>query len=328
LQRYDRFKYVIFDDLWKKQVERFWTPFEFNLSLDRGQYFNLEPHEKRIFTKNLLFQTMMDSVIARGVPAFTQYISNPELESCLSVWSFFENIHSRSYTYIIKNVYAEPSKILDETFEDKEILERAGTVTKAYDDLNNADKFNIKERIYLSLINVNILEAVRFYVSFVCSFSFAENKKMLGNCSIIKAIKIDEAFHMQATTAILNILRDEPSEGFQKTIAPLADKAIELFAEAAEEEKKWAKYLFQDGSIMGLNEEILIRYIEWLTDSRLKNLGFPKLFNTKNPIGWLAPYMGEAQVQTAAQEEDISGYRIGASKNDVASADYGDFAAL
>lgn len=325
LQRYDKYKYPVFFDLFNKQLKNFWRPEEISLVLDRTQFQDLQKHQKFIFTKNLLFQTMLDSVVARGVPTFTKHVTNPELELCLNVWGFFENIHSYSYTYIIRNVYADPSKILDQALEDEEILKRADSVTKAYDELNNAT-FDLKEKIYLSLISVNILEAIRFYVSFVCAFAFGENKQMIGNADIIKLIKRDEALHLNTTQSIIKILRDNKEEGFSDVIQRLEPEAIQMFVEGAEEEKQWASYLFQHGSILGLNEQILHQYIEWLTDSRMKELGLPKQFGTKNPMsGWLTPWMSSESVQVAPQESEITSYKIASTKNDSAEADFTGF---
>lgn len=328
LQRYDRYKYPIFFDLFNKQLTFFWRPEEINLMLDRNQFKDLEDHEKRIFTKNLLFQTMLDSVVARGVPTFTEHVSNPELEICLNTWGFFENIHSYSYTYVIKNVYANPSEILDSAFEDKEILKRAASVTQSYDDLARISEFapggvdELKSKIYRSLISVNILEGLRFYVSFVCAFAFGENKKMIGNADIIKLIRRDESVHMYATQSIINILRKHPEEGFQDIIRQEEDIAIKMFMDAVTEEKAWADYLFSDGSIIGLNEQILHKYIEWLADSRMVELGLPKQFGTKNPIGgWIEPWMNSAALQVAPQETEITSYKISSSVSDVGEMD-------
>ncbi len=324
LQRFDKFKYPVFFELYDKQLKNFWRPEEISLMLDRGQFNELAEHEKFIFTKNLLFQTMMDSVVSRGVPIFTQYISNPELEVCCKAWGFFEDIHSYSYSYIIKNVYTQPSIILDEALLDEEILLRADSVTKAYDDLNN-EKLNLKEKIYLSLISVNILEAIRFYVSFVCAFAFGESKRMIGNADVIKLIKRDEALHLTITQNLINILRTEESEGFKEVIESKESEALEMFSKAVEEEKAWCNYLFQHGSIIGLNAEILHQYIEWLTDSRLTNLGFKKMFNTKNPIGsWLEPWLNSNAVQVAPQESEITSYLKSSTVNDVQSMDLSD----
>lgn len=326
LQRFDKYKYPQFFNLFNKQLEQFWRPEEISLSLDRGQFNDLQKHEKFIFTKNLLFQTMLDSVVSRGVPTFTKHVTNPELEICLNTWGFFENIHSYSYSYIIKNVYSNPSKIFDQCLEDSEILARADSVTKAYDDLNEA-KFDLKEKIYLSLISVNILEAIRFYVSFVCAFAFGENKLMVGNADIIKLIKRDESVHLTITQTILNILKTEEQEGFLDVIESRKDVVIKMFTDAVNEEKAWATYLFQHGSILGLNDTILHKYIEWLADSRLSNLGFSKIYNTKNPIGgWLDAWTNSSNVQVAPQESEITSYLKASNFNDMDSLDLSEFA--
>jgi ribonucleoside-diphosphate reductase beta chain len=324
LQRYDQLKYPIFLQLYKKQREFNWSPEEISLTLDRAQFSQLEPHEQFIFTKNLSFQTMLDSAISYGVPVFESYISNPELSLCLGEWARFERLHSYSYNYIIENAYTEPTKIFDAILEDREILTRATSVLSAYEKL--AEGKNIKEDIYLSLISVNILEAVRFYVSFITAFAFAEIKKMVGNADIVKLVRRDEAVHLYITQNIINILQKEKSEGFTEITKLLEDKAIEMFLEGAEEEKKWASYLFSKGSILGLNEQILHRYIEWLVDSRMKSIGLPQQFKTnKNPIGgWSEAWMDSSKVQVAPQETEITSYKIGASKADVSGADYSD----
>ncbi len=328
LQRFDKYKYPIFFDLFNKQLGFFWRPEEISLQLDRNQFSELEEHERFIFTKNLLFQTMLDSIVARGVPSFTKYVTNPELEICLNTWGFFENIHSYSYTYIIKNVYSDPSKILDQALEDSEILRRADSATAAYDSLASTDETNVeslKDKIYLSLISVNILEAVRFYVSFVCAFAFGENKKMIGNADIIKLIRRDEAVHLYCTQNILNILRTVEEEGFTAVAERCKDRAIQMYVEAAAEEKKWSQYLFSNGSLIGLSEAVLNRYIEWLTDTRMKDVGLPKQFGSKNPIGgWLDPWMGNNSLQVAPQESEITSYKIGQSNNDLSNVSYDD----
>lgn len=327
LQRYDRFKYPIFFDLFSKQLTLFWRPEEINLSKDRNDYETLQDHEKHIFTSNLLFQTMLDSVVSRGVPSFNQYVTNPELEACLNAWGFFETIHSYSYTYIIKNLYPNPTEVLDRALIDPEIQKRADSVSKSYDELNSATKDNVKARIYMGLVSVNILEAIRFYVSFACAFAFAENKKMIGNADIIKLIKRDEATHLFITQNIMNILRKEKSEGFQEIIKEHEDLAIKAFVDGANEEKEWAAYLFKDGSMLGLNEKLLSTYIEWLTDSRMAAIGLPKQFNAKNNgLGtWIDAWMSSEKVQVAPQESEITSYKIGASKNDVKELDLSNF---
>ena len=331
LQRYDKFKYPVFFDLYKKQLEFFWRPEEIELKKDRNDFKNddiMSENERFIFTSNLKYQTMMDSVICRGVPTLTQYVSNPELEACMNVWQFFEQIHSYSYTYIIKNVYSNPSEVLDSCLTDKEILKRADVAIKEYNTLremsSSGKKNDLKKQIYLTLISVNILEAVRFYVSFICAFAFAENKKMIGNADIIKLIKRDEALHLYNTQEIIKILRTEESEGFVDIANECEEKACQMFESAANEEKLWAKYLFKNGSIIGLNEVVLSEYIDWLCMSRRKTIGLPYDKGCRNPIsGWTDPWMNSESVQVAPQEHEITSYKIGASTNDLEDTDFG-----
>ena len=331
LQRYDKFKYPVFFDLYKKQMEMFWRPEEINLTKDRNDYKGLmEENEKFIFTSNLKYQTMLDSVICRGVPSLTQFVSNPELEASMNAWQFFEQIHSYSYTYVVKNVYADPSEVLDSCFTDKEILKRAKVVIKEYNKLEEMakqanSKKALKKQIYLTLITINILEAVRFYVSFVCSFAFAENKKMVGNADIIKLIKRDEALHLYNTQEIIKILRNNPDEGFTQVAQECEEEACQMFDSAAAEEKNWAEYLFKDGSIIGLNEKVLSQYVDWLCMSRRKAIGLPYDTGYKNPIaGWTDPWMRSEAVQVAPQEHEITSYKIGATTNDLGETDFGD----
>lgn len=326
LQRYENPKYEVFLKLFREQVTAFWTPEEINISLDGQNFKLLSDHEKHIFTKNLQFQTLMDSVIARGVPCLTEYVSNPELEVCLSAWQFFENIHSYAYTYLIKNVYDNPVKIMDGVLEDQEILARCDSVSREYDRLRECSEGDLKKQIYLTLISINILEAIRFYVSFVCAFAFANNKKMIGNADIIKLIKKDEAKHLLITQTILKILEENEEEGFQETIKENKDEAIRMFRFAVDEEKSWAQYLFKDGGLLGLNYEIMSQYIEWLADTRLKQLNLPTQYNIKkSPIGgWITPWMDSESVQVAPQESEITSYKVFASKSDVSTEDFSD----
>jgi len=324
LQRYDKFRYPVFFELFDRQLTLFWRPEEISLQKDRVDYQSLEPHEKHIFTSNLLFQTLMDSVVGRGVDVFAKHISSPELEACFKAWQFFETIHSYSYTYIIKNLYSNPSELLDQALLIPAISDRINSVCNSYEDLESATQDNVKDRLYLALISVNILEAVRFYVSFVCAFAFAENKKMIGNADIIKLIKRDESVHLYITQSILNILNKNEDEGFFETIEKNRETAINMFLMAAEEEKAWARYLFKDGSILGLNDKLLSNYIEWLTDSRMSMIGLPKQFNTKNNgLGsWITAWMESSTVQVAPQESEVTSYRISAGKNDIDKLDF------
>ena len=330
VQRYDIVKYPIFKDLDSKQMMNFWRPEEIELKKDRGDFKEMSDNEKFIFTSNLKYQTMLDSVICRGVPTVLQYVTNTELEACLMTWQFFEKIHSQSYSYIIQNVYADSSEVFGGIYQDKEIMKRANSAITDYNNLmgmasESTKLADLKKQIYMTVISINILEAVRFYVSFICSFAFAENKKMAGNADIIKLIKRDEALHLANTQQILKILHSEESEGFVKTAQKCEGMAVEMFESAAREEKEWASYLFQNGSIIGLNEIVLHQYIDWLCMSRRKAIGLPYENVGKNPIaGWTEPWLNSEAVQVAPQEHEITSYKIGASKNDLEDMDLGD----
>ena len=330
VQRYDVIKYPAFKKLDSMQMMNFWRPEEIELKKDRGDFQTLTDNEKFIFTSNLKYQTMLDSVICRGVPTLLEHVTNTELEACMMTWQFFEKIHSQSYSYIIQNVYADSSAVFGGIYEDKEIMKRANSAIEYYNNLMGmvcepGKVASLKKQIYMTIMSINILEAVRFYVSFICSFAFAENKKMVGNADIIKLIKRDEALHLASSQEILKILQSEESEGFTKVAEQCQDAAIEMFENAAHEEKEWASYLFKDGSIIGLNETVLHQYIDWLCMSRRKSIGLPYDNVGKNPIGgWTGPWMSSESVQVAPQEHEITSYKIGASKNDLEDMDFGD----
>lgn len=328
VQRYDIIKYPVFKKLDSRQMENFWRPEEIELKKDRGDFKEMSDNEKFIFTSNLKYQTMLDSVICRGVPTLLEYVTNTELEACMMTWQFFEKIHSQSYSYIIQNVYSDSSEVFGGIYQDKEIMKRANSAITDYNNLmgmdsNSTKTADLKKQIYMTIMSINILEAVRFYVSFICSFAFAENKKMAGNADIIKLIKRDEALHLSSTQEILKILHKEDKEGFVKTAEQCQESAVKMFENAAKEEKEWASYLFKDGSIIGLNETVLHQYVDWLCMSRRKAIGLPYDNVGKNPIGgWTGPWMSSESVQVAPQEHEITSYKIGASKNDLEDMDF------
>ena len=331
VQRFDVIKYPVFKDLDSRQMMNFWRPEEIELKKDRNDFLEMSENEKFIFTSNLKYQTMLDSVICRGVPTLLEFVTNTELEACLMTWQFFEKIHSQSYSYIIQNVYPDSREVFGGIYDDKEIIKRAKVAIEDYNNLmgmacsKNSLK-EIKKQIYMTIISINILEAIRFYVSFICSFAFAENKKMVGNADIIKLIKRDEALHLYNTQEILKILNTVEEEGFTTVAKECEEDACKMFESAAEEEKRWASYLFKDGSIIGLNEAVLHQYIDWLCHSRRKAIGLPYATGFKNPIsGWTDSWMNSESVQVAPQEHEITSYKIGASKNDLEDMDLGGF---
>ena len=187
--------------------------------------------------------------------------------------------------------------------------------------------FDLKKQLYLAMMSVNILEAIRFYVSFACSFAFAERELMEGNAKIIKLIARDEALHLSGTQHILNIMqegKDDPEMAI--VAAQCREEAIQMFVEAAEQEKDWAEYLFKDGSMIGLNKDILCQYVEQITNARMTAVGLPAQFESKsNPIPWINSWLVSDNVQVAPQEAEISSYLVGQIDSQVDASDFGDF---
>lgn len=347
--RYDRQKYPIFEKLIEKQLSFFWRPEEVDLSKDRKDFMALPEHEKHIFLSNLKYQTLLDSVQGRSPNiAFLPITSLPELETWFETWAFSETIHSRSYTHIIRNIVNEPSVIFDQIVTNPEIVRRAESVTRLYDELialinvhavhgegvhNIAGKsfdtslYNLKTKLYLTLVSVNVLEAIRFYVSFACSFAFAERALMEGNAKIVRLIARDEALHLTGTQHMLTIMasgRDDAD--FKKISEERRPEVIELFREAAEQEKEWAEYLFSQGSMIGLNARILGDYVEYITNVRMKALGLENLFPARiNPLPWMNSWLVSDNVQVAPQESEISSYLVGQIDNEVDKDDFEGF---
>lgn len=334
--RYDQQKYEVFEKLIEKQISFFWRPEEIDISKDRRDFANLPEHEKHIFISNLKYQTLLDSIQGRSPNvALLPLVSIPELETWIETWSFFETIHSRSYTHIIRNIVTDPSVVFDDIVDNEQILRRAEDIATYYDDLIEYSQYynlfgegthtidgktitislrELKKKLYLCLMCVNVLEAIRFYVSFACSFSFAERELMEGNAKIIKLIARDEALHLTSTQHMLNIMKsgvDDPE--MAEIAAELEDESYEIFRKAAEQEKEWAAYLFKDGSTIGLNKEILCQYVEYITNLRMLSVGLKPCFEnaTANPIPWINAWLSSDAVQVAPQEVEISSYVIG-----------------
>ncbi|QCI23204.1 class Ia ribonucleoside-diphosphate reductase subunit beta [Buchnera aphidicola] len=349
ISRYDQQKYAIFEKLIEKQLSFFWRPEEVDLSKDLIDFQNLPDHEKHIFISNLKYQTLLDSIQGRSPNvAFLPIISLPELETWIETWSFSETIHSRSYTHIIRNIVNTPSLIFDDIIHNKNIANRAKDIAKYYDDLIimtsywhllgegkhviNGKKIlinlhELKKLLYLCLISVNALEAIRFYVSFACSFAFAEREIMEGNAKIIRLIARDEALHLTGTQHILNILKNNKNNEEMTEIAQECySECCNLFISVSEQEKLWAEYLFQDGSMLGLNKEILSQYIEYITNVRMNAIGLPMPFLiTSNPIPWINSWLISDNVQVAPQEISVSSYLIGQIDSDINHTEFDSF---
>jgi ribonucleoside-diphosphate reductase beta chain len=331
IQRYDIFKYPQFDKLNQTMLGYFWRPEEVSLQKDRGDYASFRPEQKHIFTANLKYQTLLDSVQGRGPSlAFLPYVSNPELEGCIITWDFFETIHSRSYTHIMKNVYPDPSEVFDTILDDKEILKRAVSVTKHYDlfstmatDLIYKKKgtlYDVKKQLYMAIQNVNLLEGLRFYVSFACTFAFGELKLMEGSAKIISLIARDESQHLALTTHIIKNWQTGDDKDFVKIQKECKDDVYQMYKDCVEEEKAWAKHLMKDGTLIGLNEKLLHRYVEFIANKRLKAIGFDPIFEqpvTQNPLPWTQHWLSSSGLQVAPQETEVESYIIGGVKQDV-----------
>ncbi len=342
--RYDQQKYPIFEKLIEKQLSFFWRPEEIDLSSDRGEYADLPDNEQHIFISNLKYQTLLDSVQGRSPNvALLPLVSIPELETWIETWSFSETIHSRSYTHIIRNIVADPSVIFDDIVTNEEIAKRAESVTVFYDKLialtnkmyakkidlaeDHAFRKKIKTALFLTIVSVNVLEAIRFYVSFACSFSFAERSLMEGNAKVIKLIARDEALHLSGTQNIISLLTSGEDDPEMAEIAREQEKAVyAIFNEAAEQEKEWADYLFKDGSMIGLNAQILKDYVEYITNVRLKAIKLTPIFESRsNPLPWMNHWLVSDNVQVAPQESEISSYLVGQVDSKVDSDDFSEF---
>ena len=348
--RYDQQKHPVFEQLIEKQLSFFWRPEEVDVSKDRMDYGNLSSHEQHIFISNLKYQTLLDSIQGRSPNVvLLPLVSIPELETWIETWTFSETIHSRSYTHIIRNIVNDPGIVFDDIMQNEHILGRAADIAKYYDDLYyDSQLYNLygagthtingkevtvnlkslKKQLYLCLMAVNVLEAIRFYVSFACSFAFAERKLMEGNAKIIKLIARDEALHLTGTQHILNLMRNGRDDPEMVDIAyECYQESIDIFTRAAEQEKEWAGYLFKDGSMIGLNKDILCQYIEYITNLRMEAVGLPVAFpNSKsNPIPWINTWLSSDNVQVAPQETEISSYLVGQIDSDLSDSDFDDF---
>jgi ribonucleoside-diphosphate reductase beta chain len=328
--RYDKVKYPVFDKLTDKAWGFFWRPEEVVLTKDSKDFRSLTEHEQHIFVSNLKRQILLDSVQGRAPTlAFLPICSLPELEIWIQTWAFFETIHSKSYTHILRNVYPDPSSVFDDMMEIKEIVDCANDISKYYDDLIDFNKtrdvysfpdkrlLDHKKSLWRCLNAVNALEGVRFYVSFACSWAFAELKKMEGNAKIIKFIARDENVHLAATQHLLKILPKEDPD-FAQIKEELKDEMTTLFLDVVDQEKAWAEYLFKDGSMIGLNKDILCDYIEWIARKRMMSISLPCPFKiTTDPLPWTAKWIAGGEVQVAPQETQISSYVVGAINQDI-----------
>ena len=351
MQRYDEYKYPDFDKLTQTQLGYFWRPEEVSLQKDRADYQTLSEQQKHIYTSNLKYQILLDSVQGRGPGmAFSPYCSLPELEGCMGVWEFMEQIHSRSYTHIIKNIYSDPSDVFDSVLDDDKIMARASSVTKAYNDFidyagmyansnmwqpsaRSSPSFvwtikDLKRHLYKAILNVNILEGIRFYVSFACSFAFGELKLMEGSAKIISLIARDESQHLALTQKIIYKWKKNDDPVMKEIGEEEKDTVVQMFRDAVEEEKDWARYLFSQGPMIGLNEKLLCQYVEWIANRRMKAIGIDPIYDIpakNNPLPWTEHWLNSKGQQNAPQETEIESYIVGGIKQDVESNTFSGF---
>ena len=351
IQRYDSYKYPAFENLTKSQLGYFWRPEEVSLQKDRGDYQTLRPEQKHIYTSNLKYQTMLDSVQGRAPGmAFAPFCSLPELEGCMKVWEFMEMIHSRSYTYIMKNVYSNPSEVFDTILRDEKIIERAASVTESYDEfINQAHAWgqgnfwqetarsspsaqwclkDLKRSLYRAVANVNILEGIRFYVSFACSFAFGELKLMEGSAKIISLIARDENQHLAITQNIINNWRKGDDPDMLEVVKEEEEWTCEMFSRCVDEEKRWAEYLFKEGTMIGLNDKLLMQYVEWIANKRMRSIGLKPLYDIpikNNPLPWTEHWISSKGLQVAPQETEVESYVVGGIKQDVKKDTFSGF---
>ncbi|NQY49750.1 MAG: ribonucleotide-diphosphate reductase subunit beta [Colwellia sp.] len=349
ISRYDQQRYIAFEKLIEKQLSFFWRPEEVDVSKDRADWQSLTDSEKHIFISNLKYQTLLDSMAARSVNAvFLPLVSLPEVETWVETWAFSETIHSRSYTHILRNLFTNPGEVFDDIIVNPAILKRATSIAKYFDDVILTTQLlqsqgegsyevegktievstrKLKERLFLAVCSVNALEAIRFYVSFACSFAFAERELLEGNAKIIKLIARDEALHLTGTQHILNNWKSGKDDPEMKIVsAEMRDEGLQIFLDVVEQEKEWAQYLFKDGSMIGLNAEILNQYIEYISNQRLTAIGYDAPFDIKsNPLPWMNAYLVSDNVQVAPQETEISSYLVGQVDSSVDADDFDGF---
>lgn len=322
----------------RQMISYFWVPEEVSLLKDRNDFMTMTQGEQFIFVSNLKYQILLDSIQGRGpLLAFLPFITLPELEGAVITWGFFETIHSRSYTHMIRNLFSDPSEVINHIIDIPEIIERAAAIGKYYDDFieigcryrvdpTSVDMKELRKKLYLALMCINILEGMRFYVSFSCTFAFGERKIMEGSTKIMGFIARDEAQHLALTQNLIKMMREgADGDAWIDVIAECEDEAVQMFRDAAEQEKKWAEYLFEHGQMVGLNANVLSSYVDHLTYKRMRGVGLPPIVRSqRNPLGWMEKWLNSKGVQEAPQETEKESYMIGAVDSDVGDDDLDD----
>jgi ribonucleoside-diphosphate reductase beta chain len=336
IARYDLQRFPIFEHITETQLSFFWRPEEICLSNDCRDFKLLDDRERHVFLANLQYQILLDSVQGRGPNiAFLPVASLPEVENWITTWSFIETIHSRSYTHIIRSIMSHPETVFDTILDDPKIIMRAKTITGYYDKCIfmtqclqavgpgiyvyedqelTVDLSSCKKQLFLTLNAVNALEAIRFYVSFACNFSFAENNKLEGAAKIMRLIARDEALHHTSTQYMINTMLSGGDGDLEMMDIARGCQAemLFIFMEVVQQEKEWAQYLFRDGPTLNLNTEALCSYIDYLATQHMHAIGLEyPLKVTKNPLPWIEHYLKSDNVQAAPQEVALTAYKTG-----------------
>jgi len=339
VQRFEEVKYPKIQKFEELARGFFWVPEEITLTKDKIDHKEASDAVKHIFTSNLLRQTALDSIQGRAPSqVFSPVVSIPELEALVSNWSFFEtNIHSKSYSHIIRNIYGVPKDVFNTIHDTKEIVDMASNVGKYYDDLHQLNcmkemgsHLNVTERdhikaIWLALNASYALEAFRFMVSFATSLAMVENKIFIGNGNIIALILQDEILHAEWTAWILNQVVKE-DERFVYAKQDCEQEVYNMYLDVIREEKAWADYLFSKGVVIGLNAQILKDFVDYTAFTRLKDIGvkYNEEHPKTNPIPWFNKHVNINKKQTALQENESTNYVIGVMSDKVDYAELPD----
>jgi ribonucleoside-diphosphate reductase beta chain len=347
IQRYDTVKYSRFEDISESMLEDFWKKQEVKLINDKSDYDNADSAIRRVFDLNIKRQSIMDTIQGRSLlSTIGRVLCNTEIEKALTILQQQEVNHSDTYTYILRNVYNNPSDIFDQIAVDKVITSHASKIKELYEDLyiklakweadeyeksTNSNEYKVKrilskmglyhfitedelkESVYLAIIAWNIIEGIRFFVSFACTFKMADNKIFSGNGQELKLIARDELNHLNISQKLVKILKTNESEGFVEIAHQCKDKVRRLYAEAVQDEIEWAGYLFENGPLLGLNTIVLTRYIKHLANIRLRAIKEDIIYPSDecSDLPYMNKWLGGDRVQELLQEMDPTQYKIG-----------------
>jgi len=338
IQRFEEVKYNKLQKIEQTARGFFWVPEEISLTKDANDFKDASDAVKHIFTSNLLRQTALDSLQGRGpAQVFTPVVSLPELEALMFNWSFFEtNIHSRSYSHIIRNIYNVPKEVFNTIHDTQEIVDMASSVGEYYDSLHHincrkemgetiSEEEHVKA-IWLALNASYALEAFRFMVSFATSLAMVENKIFIGNGNIISLILQDELLHKEWTAFLINQVVKE-DERFARAKEQCEAEVYKLYMDVIREEKSWADYLFKKGPVIGLNANILKDFVDFTAADALKTIGikYQESHPKTTPIPWFNKHSDTSKKQTALQENESTNYVIGIMSD---SIDYEELPSL